>query len=216
MIPFPAKSAPASMPNIPCPGFADPVRDAQRCFRKVLAAISYPGRLQDLRGLLSVAPEPLYPTTAAVCLALFDVDTPVWLAEGMDTPEVRQFLSFHCGCPIPASPGEAAFAVLDVRTALPNLGRFHVGTPEYPDRAATLLIQTPSLQEGTAATGVGPGIAERQPFAVADLDPEFWQRRAAVNAGFPTGLDILFIDPRQLLGLPRTTRVEGLSPCMSR
>lgn len=216
MIPFPAKSASAQMPNIPCPGFADPVRDAQRCFRKVLGAISYPGRLQDLCGLLSAAPEPLYPTTAAVCLALFDVDTPVWLGEGMDTPDVRQFLSFHCGCPIPPSPGEAAFALLDVRMALPNLGRFHVGTPEYPDRAATLLIQTPSLQDRAVVAATGPGIANRQSFGIAELVPEFWAHRAAVNAGFPTGLDILFIDPRQLLGLPRTTCVEGTSPCTSR
>lgn len=205
MIPFPSRD-PAATPSIPCPGFAEPVRDAQRCFRRVLAAMSYPGRPQDLRGLLSAAPAPLYPSTAALCLTLFDIDTPVWLDGALDTPEVRQFLSFHCGCPIAAHPGEAAFALLVAAAA--HLGDYHVGTPEYPDRAATLLIQTASVTGGAAVSAAGPGIPERQSLDIADLGIAFWAERAAINAAFPTGLDIVFVDPRQIVGLPRGVRVE--------
>lgn len=215
MIPFPT-SGNAVRPHIPSPGFADPVRDAQRCFRKLLAALSYPGRAQDLRGLLSIAPEPLYPTTAALCLALLDVETIVWLDGSLDTPDVRQFLSFHCGCKIAAHPGEAAFALLDGTTAAPRLQTLHPGTPEYPDRAATALIQVAATTGGESAIASGPGIAETQDIEIAGLEPEFWARRATVNAAFPTGVDIVFVDARQIVGLPRAIRVEGAPPCTLR
>ena len=215
MIPFPT-SGNAARPHIPSPGFTEPVRDSQRCFRKLLAAVSYPGRTQDLRGLLSSAPVPLYPTTAALCLTLLDVETLVWLDGPLDTPDVRQFLSFHCGCRIPAHPGEAAFALLDGRTAAPRLQTLHLGTPEYPDRAATALIQVASATGGAKTVGSGPGIAGSQEFEIAGLEPEFWARRAAVNAAFPTGLDIVFVDPRQIVGLPRAIRMEGALPCTLR
>jgi alpha-D-ribose 1-methylphosphonate 5-triphosphate synthase subunit PhnH len=215
MIPFPT-SGNAAQPHIPSPGFADPVRDAQRCFRKLLAAISYPGRAQDLHGLLSSAPAPLYPTTAALCLTLLDVETVVWLDGPFDTPDVRQFLSFHCGCKIATHPGEAAFALLDGKTAAPRLQTLHLGTPEYPDRATTALIQVPATAGGAKTLGRGPGIAEHQEFDIAGLQPEFWARRTTVNAAFPTGLDIVFVDPRLIVGLPRAIQMEGATPCTLR
>lgn len=207
MMPFPSPSA-APAPHLPSPGFADPVRDAQRCFRRVLAAMSYPGRLQDMRGLLSIAPGPLHPATAALCLALLDLDTPVWLGRAADTPDVRQFLSFHCGCPVAAHPGEAAFAVVSAEEATALMEAFHVGTPEYPDRAATLLIQASSLTGGPAAEIAGPGIPGSQTIEAQGLSAEFWARRGAVNALFPTGLDMILIDAWRIAGLPRTTRIE--------
>ena len=45
-------------PHLPSPGFADPIHDAQKCFWRMLTAMSYPGRPQDMRGLLSIAPSP--------------------------------------------------------------------------------------------------------------------------------------------------------------
>lgn len=209
---YPTHSRPLpTAPHLPAPGFADPVHDAQRCFRLVLKALSYPGRIQDLRGLLSIAPEPLFPATAALCLTLMDVDTSVWLGRDMDTPDARQFLSFHCGCPIAARPGEAAFALLSTADAA-DLDAFCVGTPEYPDRAATLLIQTSSIREGAAAGFSGPGVADRQDVAIDGIDAEFWRKRALVNGAFPTGLDIIFADPSHIVGLPRTTIARASDP----
>jgi alpha-D-ribose 1-methylphosphonate 5-triphosphate synthase subunit PhnH len=207
MIPFPSRP-PAVPPHLPSPGFADPVRDAQKCFRRVLSAMSYPGRAQDMRGLLSISPSPLHPATAALCLALFDLDTPVWLDCSLDTPDVRQFLSFHCGCPIAPHPGEAAFALLSGEEAAARIESFHVGTPEYPDRAATLLIQVPRLTGGPAVELRGPGIPEAQTIEAEGIPAEFWNRRAAINALFPTGLDAVLIDTWHIVGLPRTAKTQ--------
>jgi alpha-D-ribose 1-methylphosphonate 5-triphosphate synthase subunit PhnH len=207
MIPFPTHPA-TIQPHLPSPGFADPVHDAQKCFRRVLAALSYPGRPQDMRGLLSISPSPLHPAAAALCLTLFDLDTPVWLDRASDTPDVRQFLSFHCGCPVAAHPGEAAFALLSGEEAATRIDAFHVGTPEYPDRAATLLIQVPSLSGGPKVFLHGPGIPGEQTVEALGIPDEFWNRRTAINALFPTGLDVLLIDARQVVGLPRTISAQ--------
>ncbi|KAF1012454.1 MAG: Alpha-D-ribose 1-methylphosphonate 5-triphosphate synthase subunit PhnH [Pseudomonas fluorescens] len=80
------------------PAFVDPVLDAQRGFRAALKALAEPGLIRSL----SAAPtlEGLAPATYALCLALLDVDTPLWLAPSFDTPLIRANLAFHCGCPL--------------------------------------------------------------------------------------------------------------------
>jgi alpha-D-ribose 1-methylphosphonate 5-triphosphate synthase subunit PhnH len=70
------------------------------------------------------------------------------------------------------------------------------------------LIQTPAVSGGAPVSATGPGIPGRQSFGIADTPTAFWAQRAAINAAFPTGLDVVFVDPRQIVGLPRGVRVE--------
>ena len=74
-------------------GFADPVHDAQTAFRRVLDALSRPGR----RFVLG-APVPglaLGPAMAHLLLALTDDDTPVgWQRDEGAAPD---WLRFHTG-----------------------------------------------------------------------------------------------------------------------
>ena len=60
------------------PGFADPVFDSQATFRAALDALARPGRVAALPPVLT-PPAPLNPATAALCLTLADLDTPLWL-----------------------------------------------------------------------------------------------------------------------------------------
>ena len=60
------------------PGFADPVADAQSCFRAVLDAMARPGRICIRSGTMA-APPPLCAAAAAVLLTLVDHETPLWL-----------------------------------------------------------------------------------------------------------------------------------------
>lgn len=189
------------------PAWDDPVAGAQAAFRCVLAALAEPGAAQAMPAAVD-GPAPMTPAMTALCLALLDHETPVWLDAAMATPAVRAFLRFHCGCAVVDAPSSAAFALIAGVPDAAALDRFCAGTPAYPDRSTTLLWQVPALNGGPARMLAGPGIRTRQPFSVAGLPDDFpaaWQDNAA---RFPLGADIVFCCGDRLLGLPRTTRLE--------
>lgn len=186
------------------PGFADPVRDSQRCFRAVLDAMSRPGRVATLTALPE-APDGLDPATAAVCLALVDFETELWLPERLRGGPAESYLRFHCGCTVAADPSESAFAVID-GPALPDLGAFPVGVDQYPDRSATLIVQVDAIRGGEGMRLTGPGIERESRLALDGLDDAFWPAQRENAARYPLGLDFIFTSGSDLAALPRTTR----------
>ena len=207
------------------PGFADPVGDAQACFRALLEALSLPCRAVPLPVMPPVKylsatfiPERLA-ALVAVALTLCDADTPVWLDDSLNTPGMRQHLRFHCGCPIVESPGEARFAFIGNARTMPRLVRFNAGEPEYPDRSTTLVIATDWNTEVTAYHAFGPGISPVQypggiPATPGGLPPWFWDDWAENNAAYPLGVDAFFVGTALsdnggaiIAGFPRTTSV---------
>ncbi|MCF5709276.1 phosphonate C-P lyase system protein PhnH [Pseudomonas syringae] len=188
------------------PAFTDPVLDAQRSFRAALKALAGPGIAQTL----NAAHQPpalsgLDSATHALCLALLDLDTPVWLAPAFDTSAIRANLSFHCGCPMVSERQNARFALLDASGAQ-DLAGFDLGNDRYPDQSCTLLIQLPAFDGGTPLDWSGPGI-EHQNRVALPLDTAFWTERSSRN-DFPRGLDVFFLSGSQMIGLPRSTRVQ--------
>jgi len=194
------------------PGLADPVHGAQRLFRGLLTALAHPGRAVDLNETGADAvegPVPLDPATAAAALTLLDYDTPLWIDWIADTPPVRAYLKFHCGCPIVERSQEAAFGLVTDPVNMPRLALFAQGVDQYPDRAATLLLQVPSLEGGPAVTLRGPGIRETARIAPAGLPDWFWNDWRLNAAQFPLGVDIFFTCGSSVLGLPRSILAEG-------
>ncbi len=196
----------------PRPGFADPVFDSQSVFRSVMQALAEPGlpRVIDATILTALdVPVPLKPAAAAILLALADYETPVWL----DTParggEVAAFLGFHTGCPIVADPAKASFAAITDAAALAEFDGFALGSLEYPDRSTTLILQVASLSDGPAWTLIGPGIDAPRTVTIGGLHPGLLPAIVANRAQFPRGVDLLFTDGSMILGLPRSTHVEG-------
>ncbi len=189
-------------------GLADPVLDSQSIFRGVLRAMSYPGRRHSL-ALKVPAPEPLHQATAAVCLTLMDVDTPVWLDSKAESPGVAEHLRFHCGAPLVPAPGDAHFAVIAAAQEMPRLFAFDTGSDQYPDRSATLLIQVHSLDRGPAVRLTGPGIRDHAMLFAAGLPACFWEDWAANGQFFPTGVDVILTSGADLVGLPRGVKAEG-------
>jgi alpha-D-ribose 1-methylphosphonate 5-triphosphate synthase subunit PhnH len=180
-------------------GFADPPIASARAFRAILDAMARPGRIVTLTG--AVPPPPLSPAAGVAALVLLDRTTPVWLAPDQDVPAVREWLAFHTGAPL-AAPGAARFALGDW-PGLQPLARFAVGTPEYPDRSATLIVELPALS-ASGARLAGPGIA-----GAAHLSLPETAAFAANGALWPLGLDFLFCAGDRLAALPRSTRVEA-------
>lgn len=155
------------------------------------------------------SPPPLAGGAAAVLLALADYETPVWLdAPLRSAPEVVGFVRFHTGAPIVDAPGEAAFAIISDPARMPPFAAFRQGTADYPDRSSTLLIQVECVSQSGLSLA-GPGIDGQIGFAAEPLPTDFGAQLADNHAGFPCGVDLVFIAGGGLVALPRSTRLVG-------
>lgn len=179
-------------------GFADPALQSAHGFRAILTAMARPGRIVPLAG--HHGPAPLSAAAAAVLLVLIDRSTPLHLGPSHDNPGVRQWIAFHCGAPLVAA-GEAAFA-LGEWWALAPADRFSAGTPEYPDRAATLIVDNHDF-DAAPVTLSGPGIRDHARMALPEL-----AAFAANHARFPLGWDAILCSGDRLAALPRSTEMR--------
>lgn len=177
-------------------GFENPPVQSAHAFRSIMEATARPGTIQDIAG--AQPPAPLSVAAGSLLLTLCDTDTPVFLAAGADCDDVRAWLAFHTGAPL-VGPSHCMFAVGGWADLMP-LNAYPVGTPEYPDRSATLIVESTELSMSGAVLS-GPGIKTQTEFCVPDL--EAFQRNQAL---FPLGLDFIFTCGAQLAAVPRSTR----------
>lgn len=189
-------------------GFADPVLDSQRAFRAVLDAMDHPGRVVEVPGA-GMAPDPLHPAAAAVCLTLADFETPVWLDARASTLEALAYLRFHCGCRLVDAPAHGSFALISDPGSMPPLSAFDLGSDEFPERSTTLLVQVEGLTAGRGRRLTGPGIRVEARLEARGLPDAVWQGLRHNHGLFPRGVDVLLTAGRRLAALPRTTAVEA-------
>lgn len=193
-------------------GFGAPSIDAARAFRSVLKAMSRPGLHVPLHAAL-VPPRPLSREAAALLLTLTDADTPVWLAHDLNGDAVRPWLAFHTGSPIATDPAKAMFAVAGKVSDQGYIRSLALGTAEYPDRAATLILDLPSLGEAPGLALTGPGIETEEtldPDSLPDGIVAMLMRNAEL---YPLGVDVILTAPAAVVGLPRSTHVVPKEAC---
>lgn len=188
------------------PGFADPVLDAAGAFRALLDAMARPGTVRALgHGLRP--PAPLSPAATAALLTLADADAPVWLAPSRRSADIAEFLRFHLAAAPAERPADAAFAIgrWDELGAIED---WAIGTPEYPDRSATLIVEVDGLAEGAGARLTGPGIETARLLRVEGASAGFWPFVVANRALFPLGVDLILTCGAQVAALPRSVRAD--------
>ena len=190
------------------PGFDDYGRDANTAFRTCLDALSRPGKIHPF-DLNLTAPEPLLPAAAAVLLALADYETTCLLDPKLaQRNDIKSFLRFHTGVRFTDAANEADFAVIADVSEMPRLGSFKIGTPEFPDRSTTLIVQVDQL----AATGLrfsGPGIDGVTRFSCHPMPKELEEQLIQNRSTFPCGVDLLFVTSTQIAALPRSVTLVG-------
>lgn len=182
------------------PGFANPVHDAQACFRAVLDAMAHPGSLHRAGADLAPPPE-LCRAAAAVLLTLTDADTLVWVDPAWTA--AREWLVFHCAVPLAGTPAQADFVLADPGC----LAALATGDDDVPETGATLIWQVAALGRGPALRLDGPGL---QRSAMLQIDPQpagFIEAWAANHARFPQGADLILCCGDLLAALPRTTAI---------
>jgi len=178
-------------------GFANPPHDAAHAFRAAMGAMARPGTIHTVAGALP--PAPLSLAAGVLILTLCDPETPLFLAPSHDRPDLRDWITFHTGAPF-AAAADCTFAVGTWDALLP-LSAYRIGTPEYPDRSATLIVEVPDLHgPGTRLTG--PGIRH-----TAHLHLPEPTALAANAALFPLGFDLFLTCGAELAALPRSTRI---------
>lgn len=190
-------------------GFADPVMDAQRCFRAILAAMAEPGTVHVL-GASIEPPSCLTPAAATALLALADHDTPIWLQPQL--ADGAGYLRFHTGAPLARARAAARFAVVD-GAGNPELSTFDQGEDRYPDRSATVIIQCAGLTGGKAVELAGPGIRGRRTIAPRGISGGFWVDVADNGSRYPLGVDLMLAAGPEIMCLPRSIRVVGSADC---
>lgn len=183
-------------------GLSDAPVQSARIFRAAMSAMARPGRIEQVAG--AVPPPPLSPAAGCLLLMLCDTNTPLYIAGAFDTSEIRDWVAFHTGAPL-TGPEEANFALGRWSDLMP-VSRFKIGTSEYPDRSATLIVETDALSASGAVLS-GPGIETRAALSLPEI--EAFQANAAL---FPLGLDFFFTHGGSVAALPRSTKVE--TPCM--
>jgi alpha-D-ribose 1-methylphosphonate 5-triphosphate synthase subunit PhnH len=171
----------------------------QTAFRQIMNCFAYPGRI----AALETEAEHALPLLLATL-----VDREVSLADPLkllSDDEHRRLAARH------ASPEKAEFVVLPGQC--PPDFQPSLGSLENPEQAATLVLVADSLADGAALHLSGPGIPDVATTTVAGIDPDWWRKREQWNGGFPLGVDMIVVAGRQVLGLPRTTRINAKGAC---
>ncbi|NTU84968.1 MAG: phosphonate C-P lyase system protein PhnH [Chloroflexales bacterium] len=170
---------------------------SQQTFSALMWALSYPGRPQPIAetGLAAFA---------AIGAALLDLETSYYT----NHPELASMLARSGSRPLP--PSQAQYQLYPELTveAMYGLAAAPVGTYTDPDASATLVIGC-ALGAGPRLRLSGPGVAEPVTLAVSGPLVALWELRAlACNP--PLGWDLVLVARNQIVGLPRSTKVEVL------
>ncbi|OIQ31224.1 MAG: phosphonate C-P lyase system protein PhnH [Alphaproteobacteria bacterium MedPE-SWcel] len=180
-------------------GFADPAVASAHAFRAALDVMARPGTWRSLTG--AQAPTGLSEAAATLLLTLCDPDTGVYLARDIDSAALRGWLTFHTGAPlVPAAEADFAIGGWD---ALMPLDQFRIGSSEYPDRSATLVVEIPA-QSAPNVTLTGPGIKDSARLHLPDIAA--LQRNAML---YPLGVDLFFTTGAQVAALPRSSQITA-------
>ena len=169
-------------------------------FRALLQAMSRPGSVQPLPA--AARQEPLLELLDAVC----DPEVSFCLARADAALEER--IVRRCGAR-PAPAESADFLVAPAGTSHGRLEELRRGTPDYPDRGATVIYQVASFAPGGVAPLLsGPGIKETVRPSLCGLDPAELAALRRSNAEFPLGVDAVLVSAGgEVLCIPRSTSI---------
>lgn len=168
-------------------------------FRASLEALSRPGQIEKI--------QPLFGSTLQAVASVLLYSEVSFCYQGKVDFQMVQAI---CGAKERVA-AEADYLFFDCPES-DFLFHAKVGSAENPELGATLIFQCDSLDsKGTSVTLSGPGI-ETTVATTLPVDGQFIKQLSMINDGFPMGIDLFFISKNgELLGLPRTTKIEVAS-----
>ncbi len=164
-------------------------------FQALMHALSFPGRLYALPQVDDKDPFEI------IADALLDLETTFYTPVA---PLADYLSSTGANATPPAAADYHFYPWLDA-DALPKIQAASIGTQQYPDQGATLIIGMGGDDE-TSFTLTGPGIQTTEDLTVRGIPAGFWDVRAK-RLKYPLGWDVFFVGGDGVAGLPRTTQV---------
>jgi alpha-D-ribose 1-methylphosphonate 5-triphosphate synthase subunit PhnH len=188
-------------------GFSDNSRQSNEIFRTVMNALSHPGRVFDLTSEIA-CPTALNRAATAVVMALADYETPIWLAPNVASDQATAHFNFHTGCTVSATAADALFAIANTTSDLSFLESLAVGTSENPHQSATLILMIDGFADAEGLKLSGPGIKDLAYVNPQRLPDDVISLITQNEKLFPLGIDLLLASDDQLVGIPRSTKLE--------
>jgi len=182
----------------------DPIwmADTQQAhFRLLLDAMARPGLCLPLPALPETGPAAL-----AILATLLDAEVsladPDKLLRDDDWPMLQVKV---------AHEEQADYVICDGSHA-PNFAP-KLGTLPNPDQSATLILVVDAISDVKGENEIhlqltGPGIENSNQLLIKGLDKQWLDKREDWVCAFPLGVDFILVDDRQMIALPRTTKVE--------
>lgn len=189
---------------------ADLAVQNQQVFRELVQALAYPGKKVSLKVEDEFSGE-LLPETMAILLALLDGEVTYHIA-GHDQTASQELQFRTLARPADVAAADYIVVPLDqADQAATIIQQSKKGTLLDPNLSATLIIECHSLTAAGDLSWSGPGIKGTVPMSVSGSEHWLAARAAAVSE-FPLGVDILLVgQDGGVVGLPRTTKVEGVA-----
>ncbi len=165
---------------------------ARETFLALMWALSYPGRSKRLS---TSSPY------ADMGAALLDLETSFYTPDA----ELETVLRHTGARSLPS--GRAAYHFYPALTVdhLGELKNASVGTMQYPDQSATLVIGC-TLGQGSTVDLSGAGIQGVYTITIGGIPAEFWTLRQQIIR-YPLGWDIFLVSGQDVIGIPRSTRI---------
>lgn len=173
---------------LPHPTLED-LRD-NAAFEALMWAMARPGTVQDL-------PDGI----GDLALALLDRETRVHAED----PALGRLIAATGALLVPPDQADHAFCAT-ASGAMAALAALPVGSALYPDEGATLVMPA-TIGTGSLLLLSGPGIEGHSNLRLGGLPEGLLELRNA-RCRYPEGIDLVFVDGRQIVGLPRSTSVE--------
>ena len=171
----------------------DTVFDSQKVFRRILEAMSNPGRIVQADGILSVA------------MTLLDNEVSFHVCGSPDLSE--EIVSLTLAGREAVETADYIF-VCDRDGIISAVKNAKCGTLTDPHKSATVII-IDNGESDCRVTLRGPGIKGQTEFMVSKVVIDTVATRDAQHYEYPQGIDFLFISGAgDLLAIPRLTRME--------
>lgn len=187
----------------------DPVFESQRTFRKLLDAMSRPGRVFSIRDAVMKLDRP-HAEMFAAALTLADSRCRIFVHG--DEALARALQEMTGAVPSPAAEADYLFvpagsALEAARAEL--LPKVKPGTLAEPHKSATFFVSLPALSGSHPAYLSGPGVGGRVRAELPDEAVRWIAARDARAFEPPCGIELYFLTPGgDLMCLTRKVRLE--------